>query len=1133
MNRKNIFAVILLTCLSIGSLYAQLPTSRSVDTKIADVLAQQPADEFQKFQFAMSELETFSAPDFAQLLTRLKKPGENNAPIEYVTNSYAFYVSQKGKEGLKATFINGLIEALGQVKEQEGKGFVLELMYRSADASMVDKASAFLLDPYLGDKAANLLGAIGTVEALRKLESALQNATDEPTTNHLVTAIGETHLDEAENAILAVAEKYNSPAYKRNILTALSKVGGSASYTIFQNSIQAANFSYEPSSATGLTMIYIDRLYKNGQESKAKEFANYIYKNADNTMGISAKAAALQFLAKDNTSIWKKELLKASTGSQPILRDVAFQTVKSQLTEKDLLNLIKQLPKLNEGTQLDILGLLAGKQDPKLITALSKVAPKLSTPEAKTAAYQVLLSSSNGQYWPQVIKQIPQADEKETRSIQNLLLTSKDIPNWNTVTGNLSDLDSKTQQVLLQVLSSRRFANTAPEVLGLLNSSDPKVKEAAFKALPNVTSANELNQLFDILENANNQETVYVQRAITNIINNAASETTHQQVLLQKANQSAAKSKYFPILAVDGSDEALALVLKDATKQGNNNSSAISTLAKWSSENAIAPLLHILRSQPLEEGTRNEAYIGIIRNIRNSTIEPEQKTLYLFDLFDIAQKKEHKNAVISALGSTGTYQALAFAASYLQDVDYKGAATHVVMNIALDNADFYGSDVREWLKQASDNLSGSESSYLREAIVRHLAEMPDREGYVPLFNGKDLTGWKGLVENPIKRAQMTAAELSQKQAEADQKMKASWVVENGLLTFMGKGDNIATVKEYGDFELLVDWRLDKDGKEPDAGIYLRGAPQVQIWDISRTDVGAQVGSGGLYNNSTHRSTPLKVADNPLGEWNTFKVKMVDEHVWVWLNGELVVDSVVLENYWDRNQSIFPTEQIELQAHGSKVWYRNIFLKEIPRKEIYRLSNDEKNEGFTMLFDGNDLDKWIPSPAYEITEEGFIRSNPDAKFGKNLYTKDEYADFVYRFEFKLTPGANNGVGIRTPIEGDAAYVGMEIQVLDDTAEIYSKLEAHQYHGSVYGIIPAKRGSLRPVGEWNEQEIHIKGNKIRITVNGQVIVDGDLQEASKDGTLDKKNHPGLLNKSGHIGFLGHGSEVFFRNIRIKEL
>ena len=152
---------------------------------------------------------------------------------------------------------------------------------------------------------------------------------------------------------------------------------------------------------------------------------------------------------------------------------------------------------------------------------------------------------------------------------------------------------------------------------------------------------------------------------------------------------------------------------------------------------------------------------------------------------------------------------------------------------------------------------------------------------------------------------------------------------------------------------------------------------------------------------------------------------------------------------------------------------------------------------------------------------------------NLYTAEEYSDFIFRFDFKLTPGANNGLGIHAPLEGDVAYVGKELQILDNTASIYANLKPYQYHGSVYGIIASKRGYLKPVGEWNSQEVVVNGDKIKITLNGTVIVDGNIKEASKNGTADHKDHPGLKRNKGRIAFLGHGSELEFRNIRIKNL
>ncbi|MGQ9619955.1 MAG: 3-keto-disaccharide hydrolase, partial [Bacteroidales bacterium] len=461
------------------------------------------------------------------------------------------------------------------------------------------------------------------------------------------------------------------------------------------------------------------------------------------------------------------------------------------------------------------------------------------------------------------------------------------------------------------------------------------------------------------------------------------------------------------------------------------------------------------------------------------------------------------------------------------------SAARSAMYIALPSQEgkegMYGTLVREILGKVIVKLTGSEVEYEREHIRKYLASMPPDEGFVPIFNGKDLTGWQGLVGNPITRAKMKPAELAKLQAEANKKMLENWSVRDECIYFNGKGDNLCSVKEYGDFELLVDWKITRNG---DSGIYLRGSPQVQIWDTSRVDAGAQVGSGGLYNNQKNRSTPLVVADNEIGEWNTFRILMIGEKVSVWLNGILVVDDVVMENYWDRSIPIFPKGPVELQAHGTDLAFRDIYLREIDEK-VYNLTTEEREQGFVSLFNGRNLNGWVGDKVSYIVEDGMIVIKPQKGGDGNLYTEKEYSDFIFRFEFQLTPAANNGVGIRAPLTGDAAYEGMEIQILDDTAPVYASLQPYQYHGSVYGVIPSRRGYLKPVGEWNFEEVIVQGTKIKVVLNGTVIVDSDITEARDKGTMDKRDHPGLKNKSGHIGFLGHGSVVKIRNIRIKEL
>lgn len=192
-----------------------------------------------------------------------------------------------------------------------------------------------------------------------------------------------------------------------------------------------------------------------------------------------------------------------------------------------------------------------------------------------------------------------------------------------------------------------------------------------------------------------------------------------------------------------------------------------------------------------------------------------------------------------------------------------------------------------------------------------------------------------------------------------------------------------------------------------------------------------------------------------------------------------------------------------------------------------LSKEEIDQGFVSLFDGKTVEGWQGATKGYVPENGVLV----CKGGGMLFTVKEYGDFIFRFEFKLPPGGNNGVGIRTPPRGDPAYGGMEIQILDDAHPMYKNLRPYQFHGSIYGVVPAKRGHLKPAGQWNSEEISCDGPHVKVTLNGAVIVEADLSKIDKP--MDGRAHPGLHNKTGCIGFLGHGARLEFRNIRIKQL
>ncbi len=403
---------------------------------------------------------------------------------------------------------------------------------------------------------------------------------------------------------------------------------------------------------------------------------------------------------------------------------------------------------------------------------------------------------------------------------------------------------------------------------------------------------------------------------------------------------------------------------------------------------------------------------------------------------------------------------------------------------------------------------------------------------VSIFNGKDLSGWHG--DNPHVTVKAKTPEEREKSL-ADQQpiFKEHWTVENGELVNDGQGPYATTDRDYGDIEFLVDY---KTVPTADSGIYLRGTPQVQIWDSSYPPSikhGADKGSGGLWNNSAGAAgkDPLVKADKPLGEWNHFRIRQLGARTWVWLNDQAVVDAAIMENYWDRAVPLPATGPIHLQTHGGEIRWRNLSVREIPGSEANTiLRGDDAAAGFTSIFNGKDLSGWTGAvDNYEVVD-GAIR----CKAGKGgvLHTQEQYGDFVVRLEFKLPAGGNNGLAIRYPGQGDPAYTAMcELQVLDNSAEKYTKLDPRQFHGSAYGMVAAHRGYQRPVGEWNYQEVTVKGSKLRVELNGTVILDTDLAEVKE--TMANKEHPGKELLSGSFGFAGHNDPVEFRNISIRKL
>lgn len=410
-------------------------------------------------------------------------------------------------------------------------------------------------------------------------------------------------------------------------------------------------------------------------------------------------------------------------------------------------------------------------------------------------------------------------------------------------------------------------------------------------------------------------------------------------------------------------------------------------------------------------------------------------------------------------------------------------------------------------------------------------------GFTALFNGKDLSGWRGGdTFDHRKLLAMPEGERAKQIEEWTKSMREHWRAEGGELINDGHGKYATTEKDYGDFELLVEY---KTVPKADSGIYLRGVPQVQIWDVNDSDEGGKLGrakgSGGLWNNSPGApgKDPLVKADKPLGEWNRFRIVMAGSRVSVWLNDQQVVDHAILENYYDRKTPVPARGPIQLQTHGGEIRWRNIFLREIGSEEANKILSGKSADAFKSIFNGRDFAGWAgPVDNYEV-KDGALVCKPGK--GGTIYHNEELSDFVARLEFKVPPGGNNGLAIRYPGEGDTAYAGMcELQVLDENYDqVRGKLDPRQVHGSAYGMAAAQRGYQHPTGEWNFQEVTVKGPTIKVELNGTVILDADLSKADPATFMGGKPHPGLNRTNGFFGFAGHNDLVAFRNVSVKKL
>ena len=1125
----NTLLILLLTIFSTGT-FAQ--DRRTLDTKVADILAQMPTKDLVHRDRVIDELIELGPDGFQKVTNLLVPPGTgDDIAVRFAINSSARYASEFGKE-TERNFVEGqLLKALGNQTDKDLKTYLLNQLNLVGGEKTISAVKVYLSDEYLVEPATQTILSIGGKPAAHAILEVFPNSSEKckPT---LIKALGELQCVGAVQQITPFVNDKN-PATKKVALQALANIGDPASYKTLSTAAKNANYAYEPTNASEAFLNYTGKLGEKNETELCKKACNEIIKanQADDKLHNYSKALSIY------TKYFGVEvlpmLLKAVDNTNKPFRYSVLNLAENVGDISATRQWIAKAQNAPDETKAEIIDML-GRRGDEFATGFVQENLNSASALVRTESIDALVKLQGKEATQVLVDQLAKGQDIE--ATKTALLQILDKHHLAPVAAQLGKTSGKTKAAFIDIIAAKTGSQYFSEIYALTKSVDSSEKSAAFNALKKVSTEKDLDQLISLLLSVNDESEIQqVQLAVIAAAKDVEAEKTEKGKVLSAIKNTDKKERIILVLPEIGGEVALETVTNYFnTSIGKTKDAAFSALTNWKDYSAAKALYEICLNSSGDY--KQKAFTSFVRMVRTADLPDDQKLLQFRKIMPFAAANDDKNYVISSIGNLKTFLSLIYLEQFLDVKELAEASSRAVMKIALptndENNGLYGEIVKRILTEAEKALSGEDSQYDKININKYLNEMPKGEGFVSMFNGKNLDGWQGMLldGNPLKIAKLSENDLAKTQREADIKMIENWSVKDGQIVFSGKGHNLVSTKKYRDFEMIVDWLITKEG---DSGIYLRGTPQVQIWDTSRVEVGAQVGSGGLYNNNKENvRDPLKVADNPVNEWNTFRITMIGAYVTVYLNGELVVDNVKMDNYWDRSIPIFESGTIELQAHGNELLFRDVYIREINTKQI-GLTETEISEGFESLFNGKNLDGWQGNLTDYFAQDGEMVANPARGGHGNIYTAKEYSDFNIRFDFQLTPGANNGLGIRAPLEGDAAYVGMELQILDNTAAIYANLQEYQYHGSVYGVIPAKRGFLNPVGEWNSEEVIVKGSKVKVILNGTVILDGDIAEASKNGTLDHKEHPGLLREKGFIGFLGHGSELKFRNLRIKDL
>lgn len=1106
---KKIFITILLAALMPFAAGAQDARQRTAETIVADALAQLPAQTPKAFDSLMQELAATGADGIRMMAAMLVPAAEGkNAPVEYAINGVVSYVTAAGREELAREIRAGLTDAVAASTDKPNQAFLLSQLQLCATAAEAPVFVKYAADEYLADYAVRgLISTPGTDGEIL----ALIDASPAPDAL-LAYAAAEKRLAAAEPALLkwAADPKTGTPT-KEAVYNALAKCGTAASIAPLAAAAKADGYAFTKTDATGAYVALLARLAAAGN-SKAVAAAKALRKTG---MPQNVRAAGLGIVLGTDAKKQTPELLAALKDADREYRCAALDFAGDFADDALYAAVVKKMPSLSDAAKTDVVSWLgarhAASQANAVIAAISSADEELAL-----AAIRAAGKIGGQEALDALVAQLGGAHAKEASAA---LAAFNGKPNAAFVAA--LDGTPATQANALKLVAKRRITSAADKVFALLNSPDRAVRTAAYGALAGVTTPADFNRLCGLLNQAQEDDVKALQAGLKNALAKESSDMQYKMVAGQMA-AAPEKARYYPLLAQAASKEAI-----DALLAADDRQAAFAALLTVQNPAMVDVLYDLARQNPAWTDAAISRYTDFVSKSRNTPMRKYQ--LYRRGL-EAKPSPKVQNKLLKALSKTPVFPALTLAMNYMDAPATAETAALVVKTVAAKNPGMGGQTVAAALKKALEVYvelakADADAGYAVDEIKGLMAKLPEA-GFEPL--SLEPENRKAVVGNPETRKAMKPKALAKAQLEADAAMAQKWSLTDGILTAQANAPAIQFPKQYENFEMILDWKTPGE-----AGIAVRAIPQIRLGGVS--------GTGMLADDKG-----VADADNRPGNWNTLYVKVVDDRITVFENDVKIVENAVMTNPDMPGEPVGICGCIELIAGAAPVEFRNVYVNELPSTPVFELSAEEAAEGFEVLFDGRSLHKWTGNTTNYVPLNGTIDVTAQYGGSGNLYTKKEYSDFVLRFEFRfIREGVNNGIGIRTPMGVDAAFEGMEIQILDHDAPIYKDIKNYQQHGSVYGVIAAKRVKFPPLGDWNVEEIRAVGDRITVTVNGEVILDGNIREACQGHCvgdpgekgnhymIDHRNHPGLFNKSGHLGLLGHGAGIQFRNLRVLDL